>query len=53
LEGELEERLTSSAMVDQVARWIADRVAEDMVVDFDLLVELLRSSIKVEIIKMR
>ena len=40
-------------MVDQVARWIADRVAEDMVVDFDLLVELLRSSIKVEIIKMR
>ncbi|HRQ87531.1 MAG TPA: hypothetical protein PLA50_01965 [Bacteroidia bacterium] len=53
LEGEPEERRVASAVVDQAARRIAERVAEEVELDADWLAGLLRAEIEAEILEVR
>lgn len=53
LEGEVEERAASSALVDQAAHRMATRLAEEVDVDTEVLVPLLRSAMEAEILEVR
>lgn len=53
LEGEVDERVTVSAMVDQAARRVAGRVLEEVEIEEELLVAILRSAIEEEILEAR
>lgn len=55
LEGEVEERAVSSALIDQAARRVAERVVDESEeeIDLELLTALLRSAIEEEICEVR
>lgn len=53
LEGEPEEKSASEAVVDQAARRVADRILEEVDVDEEWLVSLLRSAMADEILEVR
>lgn len=53
LEGEVEEKSASEAVVDRAARRVAERVAEEVDVDEEMLVPLFRSAMEDEIMEVR